>query len=139
MPAHDPSALVPAQMGCYGLGLSRMIAAIAQVSHDKDGIIWPESVAPWECIVIQGKDDEGEEVYDEIASAIGIDNVILDDRAEAGLGRKIGEARGVGYPYIAIVGREWQNSKRIEFTHRQSGNTQLLEISTLKDPSFWNL
>jgi prolyl-tRNA synthetase len=138
MPADDPSVLMPIYMGCYGLGLSRMIAAIAQISHDDMGIIWPESVAPWKCIVLQGKSGGGEAVYDGIASAIGADNVLLDDRPQVSPGWKIQDAKKIGYPYIVVLGRVTEETGLLEVIHRQSGQTKHVEISTLQDPSFWN-
>jgi len=63
MPQDDPSKLLSAHMGCYGLGLSRMIGAIAEVSHDDDGIIWPDAVAPWKCVIIEGSAGNGDSVY----------------------------------------------------------------------------
>lgn len=138
MPADDPSALMPIHMGCYGIGLSRMIAAIAQVSQDNMGIIWPESVAPWNCIVIQGKSGGGESLYDSIASVIGADNVLLDDRPQLTTGWKIHDAKKIGYPHMVVLGRAWEETGLIEVITRQSGETRHVESSVLLDPSFWN-
>lgn len=138
MPADDPSVLMPIHMGCYGLGLSRMIAAIAQVSHDDMGIIWPESVAPWNCIILEGKSGGGESVYDGIVSVLGTDNVLLDDRPQLSTGWKLHDARKIGYPNIVVLGRAWEASGLVEVIHRQSGQIQHVESSVLLDPSFWN-
>ena len=137
MPANDPSTLIPIHMGCYGLGISRMIAAIAQVSQDEAGIIWPELVAPWNCIVIQGKSGGGERVYDAIASVLGEDNVLLDDRTQFSAGWKIRDAVKIGYPHIVVLGRTWEESGLIEVIHRRSGETQHIESGALLDPRFW--
>ena len=137
MPSHDPSALETLQMGCYGLGLSRMIAAIAQVSHDDAGIIWPESVAPWNCIVIQGKSGGSEEVYDGLASVLGTDNVLLDDRPNMSVGWKIQEAKKIGYPNIAVLGKLWLEGGKAEIINRRSGSTEHVSRSVLLDPRFW--
>jgi prolyl-tRNA synthetase len=138
MPPNDPSALMPIHMGCYGIGVSRMIAAITQVSHDEMGIVWPESVAPWNCIILQGKSGGGEVLYDGIASVIGVDNVLLDDRLQLTTGWKLRDAKKIGYPHIVVLGRAWEESGLVEVTHRQSGETQHVESSVLLDPSFWN-
>jgi len=115
-----------------------MIAAIAQVSQDDLGLIWPESVAPWNCILIQGKAGGGERVYDGIASVIGADNVLLDDRPQLSTGWKLHDAKKIGYPRIVVLGRAWEETGLIEVIHRQSGETQHVESSVLLDPSFWN-
>jgi prolyl-tRNA synthetase len=137
MPADDPSILMPIHMGCYGLGISRMIAAIAEVSHDESGIIWPESVAPWNCIVIEGKQGGGESIYDGIASVIGVDNVLLDDRPHMSVGWKLHDAKKIGFPHIIVVGRGWEETGLIEAIHRRSGTTEHVESSALLDPTFW--
>jgi prolyl-tRNA synthetase len=137
MPPNDPSALLPIHMGCYGLGLSRMIAAIAQVSHDDVGLIWPEQVAPWKYIVLQGKDGGGELVYDDIATVIGLDNVLLDDRPDISIGRKLREAKRIGYPYIVVLGKEWAENGMCEVIRRQSGETRHIERSALLDLKSW--
>lgn len=136
MPANDPSALETVHMGCYGLGLSRMIATIAQVSHDKSGIIWPESVAPWNCVVIQGKAGGSEAVYDGIASVLGTDNVILDDRPNS-IGWKLLEAKRIGYPHIVVLGRRWEDAGELEIINRRAGSTENVESSVLLDPRYW--
>ena len=138
MPQDDPSKLNLIHMGCYGLGISRMIAAIAQQSHDAAGIIWPESVAPWRCVVLQPKTGGGEDVYDAIASAIGPDNVVLDDRLHATIGAKMHDARRIGYPWIAALGKKWETEGEVEFVNRRSGETQYLQTSILQDANFWN-
>ena len=137
MPANDPSALETAHMGCYGLGLSRMIATIAQVSHDSSGIIWPEAVAPWKCIVIEGKSEGSEAVYDGIASVLGTDNVLLDDRPNVSIGWKLQEARRIGYPHIVVLGRKWEDAGEVEITNRRKGTTNYVESSVLLDPRYW--
>ena len=138
MPNDDPSKLNLIHMGCYGLGISRMIAAIAQQSHDAAGLIWPESVAPWRCIVLQPKTGGGEDVYDAIASAIGSDNVVFDDRLHVTIGAKLHDAKRIGYPWIAALGKKWETEGEVELVNRRSGETQYLQKSVLQDPNFWN-
>ena len=137
MPKEDPSKLLVSHMGCYGLGLSRMIGAIAEVSHDNDGIIWPEAVAPWKCVVIEGNAGNGESVYDEIGSVIGTDNVLLDDRQNVTTGWKLNDARKIGYPYIVVLGRHWEQTGMIELVRRKSRETLQVARSTLLEPNFW--
>lgn len=137
MPADDPSVLRPIHMGCYGLGISRMIAAIAKLTSDETGLVWPEPVAPWKCIVLEGTPRSGESVYDDLASVLGPDNVLLDDRPHVTSGWKLHDATKIGYPHIVVLGKKWEQSGRIEVIHRMSGQTEYVERSTLMDPTFW--
>jgi prolyl-tRNA synthetase len=114
-----------------------MIAAIAQISHDDKGIIWPDRVAPWKCIVLQGKQGVSENVYDAIGSVIGTDDVLLDDRPDISIGWKLREAKRIGYPYIVVLGREWEDNGKIEVIHRRSGETHQVDQSALVDPKLW--
>jgi prolyl-tRNA synthetase len=94
-------------MGSYGVGVTRLVAVIAEQSHDEHGLIWPRAVAPADVhIVIAGKDDTlkaaGENLAAELDEA-GL-SVILDDRA-ASPGVKFADAELVGVPTIVVVGR----------------------------------
>lgn len=95
-------------MGCYGLGVSRMLAAVPEASHDKDGIIWPISMAPFEVVVLllNPEDDDQAQaavrVYEELQSA-GVD-VLLDERDERS-GVKFKDADLLGIPIQVVVGR----------------------------------
>ena len=125
-------------MGCYGIGLSRMIAAIAQVSHDGLGILWPDSVAPWKCIVLQGRSStDGEPLYDRIASVLGADNVLLDDRQSLGQRDKQSEAQRTGYPYIAMLTPKSETKDQITVIDRLSGSAKVVSSSEISDINFW--
>jgi len=137
MPKDDPSKLLAAHMGCYGLGLSRMIGAIAEVSHDDEGIIWPDAIAPWKCVIIEGNAGNGDSIYDDIGSVIGADNVLLDDRPNVTPGWKLNDAKKIGYPHIVVLGRQWKETGLIEVVRRKSGETLQVERSALLDPNLW--
>ena len=139
MPPDDPSALVLSHMGCYGIGISRMIAAIVEISNDDDGIIWPESVAPWKCVILHPKQGRGgeENVYDGIASILGDDNVLMDDRPTLNMGWKMRDAKKVGYPFIVGLGQKWQTEGLVEFINRRTGETDFIQSSILLDAQFW--
>jgi prolyl-tRNA synthetase len=94
-------------MGCYGIGVSRLVGAIAEQSHDQHGLVWPREVAPADVhVVIAGKDETiratGEQLAAELDTA-GV-RVILDDRA-ATPGVKFADAELIGVPTILVVGR----------------------------------
>lgn len=96
------------QMGCYGIGMSRSLAAIVEASHDKDGIIWPISVAPFEvCIVVAARQDDAQyaaadAIYTGMKAA-GLD-VYFDDRDERA-GVKFKDADLMGCPIRVVVGK----------------------------------
>jgi prolyl-tRNA synthetase len=95
-------------MGCYGLGISRTMAAIIEAHHDDDGIIWPANVAPYEVVLVlvNPKDDQqraaADSMYEELR-ARGVE-VIYDDRDERS-GVKFKDADLIGYPIKVVVGR----------------------------------
>jgi prolyl-tRNA synthetase len=94
-------------MGSYGIGVSRLVGAIAEQSHDTHGLIWPREVAPADVhVVIAGKDETvsatGEGLAEQL-SAVGL-RVILDDRP-ATPGVKFADAELLGVPTILVVGR----------------------------------
>ncbi|MEG0662610.1 MAG: His/Gly/Thr/Pro-type tRNA ligase C-terminal domain-containing protein, partial [Anaerovoracaceae bacterium] len=99
---------IPIVMGCYGIGVSRTLAAIVEQHHDENGIIWPMSVAPYHVIVTVVKPDDeaqaalGESLYTSLQSA-GVD-VLLDDRKERP-GVKFKDADLLGIPVRITVGR----------------------------------
>lgn len=115
--------LHPVQMGCYGIGLGRCLAAIVEQHNDEHGIIWPESVAPFTVgIVIVSMKDENQvsqanQLYDEL-QAKGVD-VLLDDRNERP-GVKFKDMELIGLPYRITVGKRIGEGI-VEFTTRATG------------------
>ncbi|MFC5993139.1 proline--tRNA ligase [Pseudonocardia hispaniensis] len=109
-------------MGSYGIGVSRLVAAIAEQSHDELGLVWPRAVAPFDVhVVIAGKNEEiiagGEQLARELDAA-GL-RVLLDDRA-ASPGVKFADAELIGVPTIVVVGRGLANGL-IEVKDRATG------------------
>jgi prolyl-tRNA synthetase len=97
----------PAIMGCYGLGISRCLASVAEVHNDADGLCWPMSIAPYHVIVIPASPDPAvasaaSDLHDQL-SALGVE-VILDDRDERA-GVKFKDADLIGWPIQVVVGR----------------------------------
>jgi prolyl-tRNA synthetase len=109
-------------MGSYGIGVSRLVAAIAEQTHDDAGLVWPRTVAPFDLhVVVAGKSDEliagGEELAAEL-EAQGL-QVVLDDR-KASPGVKFADAELIGVPTIVVVGRGLATGT-IEVKDRVSG------------------
>lgn len=111
-------------MGCYGIGVSRVLAAAIEQNHDKDGIVLPAPIAPFSVIVLNlGLKDEAmnqaaETLYHDLLAA-GID-VLYDDRDERP-GSKFKDADLIGIPYRLTVGRGFAKNGRIEFRDRRTG------------------
>lgn len=116
---------VPVWMGCYGIGVSRVLACIAETHHDEAGLAWPSVIAPAQVhVVATGKDDkafEGAEKLVEELEANGVE-VIYDDRKKVSPGVKFKDAELIGVPTIAVVGRDFVNDGTIEIRDRDGGN-----------------
>ncbi|KAL4993094.1 hypothetical protein BDV10DRAFT_179685 [Aspergillus recurvatus] len=117
---------VPMQMGCHGIGVSRMITAVADSLADAKGLNWPKIIAPWEVVVVPapGNQEDAPRVYDLLASdkASPID-VLLDDRDKT-TGWKLGDADLIGYPVIIVVGNGWKTNRTLEVQCRRLGIRQ---------------
>jgi prolyl-tRNA synthetase len=118
---------VPMIMGCYGLGITRTVAAAIEQSHDADGIIWPMPIAPFEVVVtVVGKEESvvstANEVYEKLLAA-GID-VLLDDRDERP-GVKFKDADLIGFPLRIAVGAKSLANGHIEWSWRKDRAKQL--------------
>jgi prolyl-tRNA synthetase len=126
-PERSPEPL-PIQMGCYGIGISRLLAAVVEGSHDARGMRWPRPIAPYTACILPFPDRAGEDVLATAATtlhealvAAGHD-VLLDDRADVRPGAKMKDADLVGYPYAILVGKEFLASGRFEVQPRGTGS-----------------
>ena len=124
-------------MGCYGIGVSRLVAAAIEQNNDEKGIIWPEAMAPFEVnIVAIGFDKDKKiakaatDLYDELSS-MGYE-VMLDDRKD-GYGIKMKDAELIGIPMNIIIGKQFLQNKEIELKHRdgQSSIGKVEDITTI--------
>ena len=120
----------PLVMGCYGIGVSRVVAAAIEQNHDRNGIVFPLPLAPCQVIVLnlglQNKETTAaaEKMYQELLAA-GLD-VLYDDRDERP-GSKFKDADLLGIPYRVTVGKTWENEGKVELRLRQSGETSTIE------------
>ena len=137
----DPSEeqQVPMQMGCYGIGVSRMVAAVADTLADEKGLNWPRVMAPFEAVVVpaKGLDEAASDVYDVLSSpAIPHGprlDVVLDDRAES-FPWKMRDADLVGYPVIIVAGRRWKDERICEVQCRRLNVREELPLDQI--PAF---
>jgi prolyl-tRNA synthetase len=118
-------------MGSYGIGVSRLVGAIAEQSHDESGLIWPRAVAPADVhVVIAGKTDEIAAGAERLAADLGAAGVrvLLDDR-KATPGVKFADAELIGVPTIVVVGRGLANGV-VEVKDRRSGERQEIAVES---------
>jgi prolyl-tRNA synthetase len=124
---------VTPMMGSYGVGVSRLVGAIIEASHDDAGIVWPEAVAPWQVgIVTMRQDDEAtivaaESLYEQLHEA-GVD-ILYDDRDERG-GVKLGSMDLIGLPWQVIVGPRGVAAGTVELKRRSTGEREELSIES---------
>ena len=118
----------PIEMGCYGIGVSRLMATIPLVSFDQNGIIWPKSVAPFKiCVItVHNKSEHITKQLEEAAEQFVAQNlnniaadIVIDDR-NVGFAAKLNDALLVGYPYILVFGKDYQTKGMIELRERKT-------------------
>ncbi len=125
----------PMVMGCYGIGITRTVAASIEQNHDKDGIIWPVAIAPYEVVIVpaNNKDEDvmnaARRLYDEMEDRR--DEVVLDDRDERA-GIKFKDADLIGYPIRVTIGKKWKESGLVEVRLRRSGVVSEVALADCK-------
>jgi prolyl-tRNA synthetase len=124
-------------MGCYGIGVSRIVAAAIEQNHDKYGIIWPDAIAPFKVALIPMNMHKSHRVK-EIAEAMytqlveaGVE-VLFDDRKERP-GVMFNDMELVGVPHTIVIGERNLDENKVEYKNRRSGEKQLIEIDQLAE------
>lgn len=125
-------------MGCYGIGVSRVVAAAIEQNNDDAGIIWPEAIAPFQVAIVpiniqksQDVRDACETLYDEL-KAQGID-VILMDEAKARLGSMLADIELVGIPHRVVIGDRGLAKGEIEYKYRRDAESTQLAASQITE------
>jgi prolyl-tRNA synthetase len=125
--------LVTVTMGSYGIGVTRLVAVIAEACHDDKGLMWPESVAPANLhIVAAGKDEAAFAAAESLtmaAEALGL-KVMLDDRPKVSPGVKFADAELIGNPWIIICGRGVADGE-VELWNRVTGERSQVKIDSV--------
>jgi prolyl-tRNA synthetase len=121
---------VTPQMGCYGIGVTRVVAAVIEQCHDANGIIWPDAVAPFRVIVCPINPDKSpaakaaaEKLYGELAAA-GVE-VALDDRGERP-GAMFADADLIGIPHRIVIGDKGLATSQFEYKHRRDKAARMI-------------
>lgn len=133
-----------ADMGCYGLGVTRILAAAVEVMSTEEGIRWPGLIAPYQVCVLPPKKgskvDEATLLAEELVQALGETlphlrgEVVLDDRTQMTIGKRLKDASKLGYPYVIVVGQgALEETPRFEVICQQTGETVFLSRDGLLD------
>jgi prolyl-tRNA synthetase len=125
------------QMGCYGIGVTRVVAAAIEQNHDERGIIWPEAIAPFDVVLIPINMDKSyrvreaaESLYQRLIEA-GFE-VLLDDRAQRP-GFKFADADLIGIPHRLVVSESAWDEGKIEYKARRASDAELVPVDTLTE------
>ena len=110
-------------MGCFGIGISRNMGILVETHHDDRGIVWPESVAPYQVSLV-GLNEKAEEVYEKLTNA-GVE-VLFDDR-EVNAGEKFADADLLGMPVRLVVGNK--TGDQVEWKKRDSEISELIDLN----------
>ncbi len=126
----------PAIMGCYGIGVNRILAAAIEEHHDEKGIKWPKAIAPFEIVLLTVNQadpavrDAADKIYRDLT--VGGREVFYDDRNERA-GVKFNDADLIGIPVQVIVGERNLKEGMVEIKSRQDGNSQRVPLASLAE------
>lgn len=121
------------QMGCYGIGVSRLLSAIVEAKHDHEGIIWPDQVAPFQASIIFDDSQQESEIPNFMSLFQNNDDVLVDDRPGMSIGKKLKDHLLVGIPKVIVLGQKWRTEGLVEYHKRR---LQKCEFLSLKDLGF---
>ncbi|MFH0890676.1 MAG: aminoacyl--tRNA ligase-related protein, partial [Candidatus Liptonbacteria bacterium] len=113
-------------MGCYGIGISRLMGVIVEKTHDDKGVVWPEGVAPFKIHLLQINGADASGVYEKLQAAGG---EVLYDNREANAGEKFADADLLGIPWRAVVSPK--TGEKIELKRRSESETKLVSLEEL--------
>ncbi|CAG11600.1 unnamed protein product, partial [Tetraodon nigroviridis] len=136
--------LAEAEMGCFGLGVTRILAAAIEVMSTEEGIRWPGLLAPYQVCVVPPKKgskvDKATIIAEELVQTLTVTlprlrgEVVLDDRTQMTIGRRLKDASKLGYPYVVVVGQgALEEPSRFEVICQQTGATMFLSQEGLLD------
>lgn len=120
----------PVIMGAYGIGVSRLMATIVEIHNDKNGILWPENVAPFKvCLVSLDQNSEADKIYDDLTKK-GAD-VLYDDRIDKTAGEKFADADLIGCPVRIVVSKKTLEKNSAETKKRSEKEVKLVSVDRL--------
>lgn len=124
----------PMVMGCYGIGVSRIVAAAIEQNHDEHGIVWPEAIAPFQVAIVPinmqkspAVADACEQLYEQLKAA-GYDVLFMDD-PKARFGATLADVELMGIPHRLVVGDRGLEKGSVEYQHRRRGEKQDIALA----------
>ncbi len=134
---NEQGQLQTMMMGCYGLGITRVVAAAIEQNNDEQGIIWPQSIAPFQLVIVpinsqrsQAVKDKADALYQQFCD-LGVD-VLLDDRNERP-GVLFADNDLIGIPHRLVISDRNLEQNSVEYKSRSSGETQQIELDKVVD------
>ena len=122
-------------MGTYGIGVSRLIAAVIEQSHDDKGCIWTKSTTPFDIeIIVSNSKNREQSIYAEILyQDLKYKKIkpLLDDRKKERFGVKIKDFELIGIPYAIIIGNEYLVNRKVELLNRKTGEKELISSDSV--------
>ncbi len=116
-------------MGCYGIGISRIMGSVVEVCHDEKGIIWPDNIAPFKVHLLSlSSNEEASKVYEELKNK-GIE-VLYDDR-DVFAGEKFADSDLIGCPYRLIISAKSLKEGKAELKYRNSGEVEMIDLNNI--------
>jgi prolyl-tRNA synthetase len=116
-------------MGCYGIGTTRLVGVIVEKYHDEKGIVWPQSVAPFQVHILSlGKNEEAQKIYDDLVK--NNVEVLYDDR-DVSAGEKFADSDLIGIPWRVVVSEKSLKSGGVEIKKRNEEKGEVVEINKI--------
>ena len=130
--ANEKGEMQKVLMGCYGIGVSRLVATIAEVHHDDTGLVWPKFVAPFQIHLISlGKDDEAKKVANGTYKKLSENMEVLFDDRDTSAGEKFADADLIGCPLRIIISPKTLENKGAEVKQRSLGKLKTVKLDSL--------
>ena len=132
----ENSKYSPVHMGCYGIGVTRIVAAAIEQNNDSRGIIWPDSLSPFEAVIIDidsGQDIQVQKFAESLYQDLYNNNVdvIYDDR-DIGFGNKVKDWELIGVPNLIIIGKKEAASDCVTYKSRDKVEKTMIELNELR-------
>ncbi len=132
----ESGKLIPLKMGCYGLGISRVVAAAIEQHHDEHGIVWPQSMAPYQVVIVPINSHRSEpvrEVCEDLYHSLleqGIE-VLLEDRKERP-GVLFADHDLIGIPHRIVIGDRTLAENKVEYKSRQAEQSEMIDLNSIE-------
>ncbi|MFG1490705.1 His/Gly/Thr/Pro-type tRNA ligase C-terminal domain-containing protein, partial [Oceanospirillum sp. HFRX-1_2] len=128
---------IPMIMGCYGIGVTRVVASAIEQNHDENGIIWPEAIAPFDIAIVpmnahksEMVQEASEKLYADLKAA-GYD-VLLDDR-DSRPGFKFADLELIGVPHRIVIGERGLKEGQLEYRGRRDSDNTMIDQATVME------